>query len=195
MIATADGIRALRPLLVGERGELVRSTLNSTSPAEVNLALGILSNDIRDRDLVTLVNLREVLAELPSTPMPMPMDFASLAGIAGYETDGAVASRCYDDEAAAPFDLVLLGEGNLCYDLVVRVDGASVYWTEHADSPHLIHPEALELVLARETLLQRVVELVDAMGLPVNPRFYLSLEDFRLEHVEDAFDDLLHGLF
>jgi hypothetical protein len=48
----------------------------------------------------------------------------------------------------------------------------------------------MEAVMRHETLLKNVTELIKAMGLPFNPTFYLSLEDWHLEYAGLIFDEL-----
>ena len=58
----------------------------------------------------------------------------------------------------------------------------------------IVHPDALDFLIGRQTMLHQLIELVKAMGMPFAPKFYLSLEDWMLQYAEDTMEDL-HGLF
>jgi hypothetical protein len=49
-----------------------------------------------------------------------------------------------------------------------------------------VNPDVVDLLIESEHLLGSVVELVKYMGVVFNPRFYLSLDDFTLEHALEA---------
>jgi hypothetical protein len=48
--------------------------------------------------------------------------------------------------------------------------------------------------MERRSLLNELICLVKAMGMPFAPKFYLSLQDWMLQYAEDTMEDL-HGLF
>jgi hypothetical protein len=187
------GVAQVRPHYESPVGDLLRVVLNATSVAEANLALGILSGQVPEKDLIGAVNLREQLIELPVCPFPMAVDVETLARIEGLEKDRSAWRRRFED-SAGDYDIVILGDGNLCYDIVIHADGKHVFWTPQPHDEEIIHPEALDLALGRDRLLQALVTLVKSMGLPFAPKFYLSLEDWSLQYAEDMMADL-GGLF
>lgn len=190
MLKTIRGIGELRRHWASEeRRELLAVLLDACSPAEANLALGLLVERMTPRALIAAVNLREVLATLPAYPRIMAVDVATLAEIAGYRKDRACYVRPFDDPRGA-YEVVFMGDGNLCYDVLLTAEGSSAYWTPARMEEDFVTPAALALVLERETLLAAVVDLAMSMGVVYSPRFYMSLDDWRLEYAEDAIDDL-----
>jgi len=182
MIATAKGLVELRPFAAqGEETDLVRVVLKAASDLETRIALGMLKLYVPDRQLVIAVNLREVLRELPRTPLPMAVDFESLARIAGLSRVKNTYTRRYDDPRGT-FELVVLGEGNMCYDIVLKAEEASAYWSPDPSDDDFVSAKALQLLLSRDTLLDRMIELVQSMGLVFNPPLYHSLREWMLEH-------------
>ena len=53
-----------------------------------------------------------------------------------------------------------------------------------------VDPQVVNLVVESEVLFASVLELVSCMGMVINPRFYLSLDDFTLEYAEDTLAEL-----
>lgn len=169
--------------------DLHRVALNAASWVEANLAVELLAESVPEKTLVTVANLREALKELPRCPMPMPLDLESLAGVWELEREGAAWVRRFADEADG-HEVLLLGDGNLCYDIVVRAGGRTVMWMPNNHDDYL-NPDVIDLVVERPTLLANIVDLHQAMGLPFNPMFYLSLEDWRQEYAQDIFEAVL----
>jgi hypothetical protein len=55
---------------------------------------------------------------------------------------------------------------------------------------NFLTPAVLELVVESDHLLDGMIELAKAMGLVFNPPFYLSLEDWRMDHAADMMQAL-----
>lgn len=189
MVVVTRGLTAVRTHYAGERRELLRILLNATSPAEADFALHILREFVPEKDLVAAVNIREVLREIPSCPFPMAVDMDTLVRLAGLERDRSAWHRTFKDEAG-PFGLSVLGDGNLCYDVLMSDGKRNLFLTPHPSNGAVLHPDALDLIMRREKLLQELCGLVMAMGLPFSPTIYLSLDDWMLEYAEQAMSDL-----
>jgi hypothetical protein len=185
VIAVARGLASVRTHYFGDHHELLRIVLNAASPAEADFALHILSETIPERDLLAAVNVREALAELPACPFAMALDTITLARVASLERDRSAWRRRCDG-----FDLVVLGEGNLCFDVVAHAKGRHTFLTPHPPNGAVLHPDMVELIMEHPTLLAEIVELVESMGLPFAPTFYLSLDDWGREYAEEAINDL-----
>jgi len=170
--------------------DLHRVALNAISWVEANLAVELLAESVPEKALVTVANLREALKELPRCPMPMPVDLESLSDIWDLDREGAAWVRRFEDEVDG-HEILLLGDGNHCYDIVVRAGGRTVMWMPKDRDDDFVNPDVIDLVIARPSLLASVVDLHQAMGLPFNPMFYLSLEDWRQEYAQDIFEAVL----
>jgi hypothetical protein len=189
MIAIARGLSVVQTHYTGEKRDLLRVLLNAESAAEADIAMHILSDSMAEKDLLSAVNIREALRELPACPFAMATDTLTLARVAELERDGSAWRRDFAD-AGGSFTVTVLGDGNLCYDVILSVGGRNVFWTPRPANGVIIHPDALDLAMEHETLLQRIVDLVMAMGIPFSPTFYLSLEDWKLEYAADAMREL-----
>jgi hypothetical protein len=170
-----------------EDQDLVRILLNASSPAEANLAVVALRDFVPEKILVTAVNLREVLAALPTCPCAMPVEVTQLARIAGLRKVRNAYTRLFEDDGGH-YELVVLGDGNLCYDIIVATEYGNVFMKPMPITTDLVHPDALELVMRHETLLDELISLTKSMGMLFNPPFYLSLEDWSMENAADAYE-------
>lgn len=192
-------MRAVEPLLVDARShyetdrDLHRVVLNATSWVEANLAADLLAESIPEKALVTVANIREAIKELPRCPMPMSLDFEGLAAVWGLVREGSAWTRSFEDPAGS-YAILLLGDGNYCYDIVVRTETQTLMWMPRNRDDDFLNPDVIDLMMERPTLLRNVIELLQAMGLPFYPSFYLSLEDWRQEYAQTMFEECV-GLF
>ena len=170
--------------------DLVRIALNSTSWAEASLAIELLGEEVPERALVTAANIREAIKELPRCPLPMPLDFETLARVWDLRREDNSWERTFDDSSGR-YTIVLLGEGNYCYDIVVRTAERTLMWMPRDAEEDFLHPDIVDLVMERTTLLENVIDLAETMGLVFSPLFYLSLEDWRQEYATMIFGEVV----
>jgi hypothetical protein len=166
-------------------GLLLRTAINATSTTEAGFALGLLGQSTPQRTLVGALNLREILRELPESPFVMRVDFEMLARIAGLKRRGQSWVKRLGRGKNAP-EIEVLGQGNLCYDVIVRVGPDMSLLKPGPVNGEYVQPDALDLLLANEDLLREVIELAKNMGVVHNPRFYLSVEDWQMEHAAES---------
>lgn len=191
-------MHAVEPMLIEVRSDyrnepdLTRVVLNATSWFEASLAVGVLSETMPVRTLVTFANLREAIKELPRCPLPMRIDFEGLARTWSLERDGMAWSRRFD-HAAGEYSIALLGEGNYVYDIVIRIDGRTLMLMPENAAEDFINPDAIDLMMERPDILASIIDLTQAMGLPFYPMFYMSLEDWRNEYATAVFTEVISG--
>lgn len=189
-------MRGLEPLVEQARQhyefdrDLNKIVINSVSWVEANLAVELLSESVPSKTLVTTANVREAIKELPRCPMAIPMDLKGLAWAWGMERDGTSWARSFED-AHGEYQVLLLGEGNFLYDIVVRVGGKTIMWMPHDSNEEFLNPEIIDLIMERPAVLNTFIDLVQAMGLPFYPSFYMSLEDWRQEYAQAAFEEVM----
>lgn len=184
----------LRELAASENGELLRDLVNSVSQVEAGLALGIMrERGVPDRVLVKALNLREILAEMPASPFPMRVDFEMLARINDlFHRLGSYHKNYQDDEGR--FYIELLGQGNLCYDMVVGVGNKKAFLKPAPIGADYVRPAALDLLLSREEMLREIILIVHSMEVVFNPTFYMSVDDWLMEHAAESLVGI-EGLF
>lgn len=191
-------MRAVEPMLCEIRSDyladpdLSRVVLNSTSWFEACLAVGVLSEAVPARTLVTFANLREAIKELPRCPLPMRTDFDGLARAWSLEREGMAWTRRFQ-HPAGEYSITLLGEGNFVYDIVIRVGGRTLMLMPNNAAEDYIHPDAIDLMLDRPDILGTMIDLTQAMGLPFYPMFYMSLEDWQHEYATAVFTEVISG--
>ncbi len=194
VLTLTRGLAQLAELQRDDEQGLIPVLVNSSSAAEANLALSMLRDKMPERTLVTAVNIREVLASLPSAPTAMPIEISMLARVHNLRKNRSAWERVFWDSGGL-FKLLVLGDGNFCYDVIIWTsDTGNVFLKSIPQGDDILHPEALELLWKHETLLDELVSLTQSMGFVFTPTLYLSLEDWLLEHAESAIDDI-HKLF
>lgn len=167
--------------------DLLTIVVNARSRVEANLALGILRGTLPEKVLMAALNLREVLHSLPDYPCSMVVDEATLARVAGLKkVHSAWHKKLHDDRDVA---LNVTTAGNFCFDLVLEVDGTTFFWTPSTAEEDIVNPGLLGILLDRRAVLPAVISLTKDMGLVFNPRFYMSLDDWNLDHLQDSFQD------
>jgi hypothetical protein len=172
--------------------DLGRVALNATSWVEANLALELMAESVPEKALVTLANIREALKELPQCPLAMALDFDRLAEIWELDREGMAWVRSFADDAGM-FSILLLGDGNYCYDIIVRTEARTMMWMPRCRDDDFLNPDIIDLVMERPAVLGNVVELLKAMGLAFYPTFYLSLDDWRQEYAQAVFEEVVEG--
>lgn len=187
MLTTATGQAEIRPFYVGEARDLFRVLLNATSAAEAGIALRLLAEEVPERVLVAGCNLREVLAELPASPFPMRVDEQTLRAAADLEKQqlGAMSKTLPDE-----IELSVTTAGNLVLDVIIRDFDGSHYLSPIPIVDDRVTPAVVDLMVMSDYLLDAVLDLVQCMGVVFNPKFYVSVEDFRLENAQDAIESL-----
>jgi hypothetical protein len=189
-------VRPIEPLLQNAQPhyaadpDLHRIVLNAVSWVEANLAVDLLAESTSEKALVAVANVREAIKELPRCPLAMALDFEQLARVWELERVGNAWRRRFDDDEGG-FEVLLLGEGNYCYDIVVRANGRTLMWMPKHSEFDFLNAEVVDLIMERPAVLKTVVDLTQAMGLAFYPTFYLSLEDWRQEYAQTMFDEVV----
>jgi hypothetical protein len=182
VLTATSGITSVRENYTAETQELFNLVVNSRSQAEAHLALNLLADNVPERTLVAAVNLREIFEELPVSPFPMSADEHTLARTIGYTRTMACLGTMLPDG----LELAITTAGNLVLDVIVR-DGVEKYFlTPIPRQDDFVSPKLVGLLVQSEYLLDALIDLVKAMGLVFNPKFYLSTEDWNLDHAQDA---------
>lgn len=182
-------LSAVRPHFEAD-SDLTRILINATSWFEASLALGVLAEHLPARALVTCANVREIVKELPRCPMPMTLDFESLARIWGLEREEHAWARRFED-SAGEYSIALLGDGNYLYDIVVRTGERSLMLMPADRAQDFVNAEVIDLMVERPAILGSVIDLTMAMGLPFYPMFYMSLEDWHQEYAAAVFGEII----
>jgi len=167
--------------------DLLEVVVNARSRVEANLALGILRETMPEKALVAALNLREVLDSLPAYPCSMAVDEGMLARVAGLKKVRTAWHKTLENDENVAMNVTTAG--NFCFDLVLEIDGTTYFWTPSTADEDIVNPGLLVILLDRPAILPAVIALAKDMGLVFNPRFYMSLDDWNLDHLQDCFED------
>lgn len=185
MIKTSRSLLLLRDHYNEETCYLFKIVLSSTSALEANIALDLLMKSIPERALICAVNLRELFKSLPTPPFAMAVDEETLTRVAGLEKNLAALEKSTKDG----YSIVVTTAGNLVLDLIVRDGDTKHFWTPTPITTDFVNPDLIEAILLSDYLLESVIEIVMAMGVPVHPDFFMSLEDWCLENATETMQD------
>lgn len=187
MISTVRDMDKLRLLYEGECRDMMRVFLGASSVAEADLALAGLREMLPERTLISLANLREVIAEIPVPPCSIHVEAHALAQISGYGRERGSFVKPVGPDGCQVF---ILAEGNLLFDVVLGDGEERVFLAPQGVGEDRVNPRAIDLLMDRVGLLEELVELTVHMGLVFNPTLYLSLEDWALEHAGESLKGL-----
>jgi len=165
---------------------MLRILLNSTSLAEANIALDVLSRDVPEQALIAACNMREVISELPASPFTMSTDEITLCRVAGLTHSMATMGKFLEDGT----ELVVTTAGNLVLDIIIKNSDEKLFWNPIPVTDDYVNDGVLDLLIESDCLLDAVIELATAMGMVFNPTFYLSLEDWHMDYASDVFAGL-----
>jgi hypothetical protein len=170
--------------------ELLESVLVARSDSEAVVALTLLRYSLSDSELLQIVNLRELLRILPTTPFRAgdPLDILERA--AGYEATGRSYRRRFDSSQGV-FGVEFLGSGHACRGIVVHTPAGRHNLAGGAQAS--VNGRLLPVLIGHAIVLDAILEALELLGTPLSPTIYLSLGDFFSEHelpIRDAFGDI-----
>jgi hypothetical protein len=168
-----------------EEDALLQTLINASSYAEAGFALSFVRDTLPESTIVQALNMREVLLELPASPFPMRVDTPTLRESLKMETDRSALVL-----PGKGCRIEVLVEGNLCFDILLKYRRKTMFLKTNPPGDDIIPPAALKLILSKPETLDRLIELVEVMGLVFNPRMYFTIDDWLTEHTHDTMRDL-----
>lgn len=172
--------------------DLVNSLLTSRSDAEATIALSLLVGSFEERELVMLVNLREVLRELPTVPFRAGQDLEVLERAGRYESTGRSYRRMFESSHGV-FGIEFLGAEHECADIVVHAANSRYSLGGGADD--VVDARLLALFVNHGVVLDAVLEALELIGWPLDPTIYVTSGDFFVEHCAATAKEAMAELF
>ncbi len=189
----ADTRRALQAIPATTSDlEMVETLLVSRSSAQAFVAFSELRATFPERALVMLANVREVISEMPQTPFLAGTGMDLLEHACGYEWTGRSYRRLFESDHGL-FGIEFLGAGTQCDGIVVHTLTGRL--ALHGDENNVIDHEMLQVLVRHEAVLDSVLEGLQTLGWPLEPRIYLTADDFIDEHRAAAAADAFGELF
>ena len=188
----ADTLRAMRALQLSDADpDLVAALLSAVSDADAVVSFTLLRTTIPDEHLLMLVNLREVLRELPEPPFRVGEDLELLTRASQYEDTGRSYRRMFEG-AHGVFGIEFVGAGRQCDGIFVHTPGSRMQLKPSGE--YRIDAEMISLFVNHRVLLDAILEALELLGLPLSPAIYVTVDDFIAEHgaaaASEAFDEL-----
>jgi hypothetical protein len=176
----------------GADSELVTSLLSSRSNTEAILAFTLLRGTISERDLHMIVNLRELLSELPAEPFRAGESLEILERGLGYENTGRSYRRAFESSQGV-FGVEFLGTAKDCGGIRIHtLQGRSEF---RGSASSTIDEAVVPLLVDYGTLLDALLLALEMLGMPLDPIIYVTADDFLIEHGASAARETLDELF
>lgn len=172
---------------------LVADLIGAPSNADAAIAFTLLRGQLDDRELLLLVNLRELLREIPEAPFRTGDDLSILERASGYEDSGRSYRRVFESSHGF-FGIEFVGRGRQCDQIAVRT-AEKRYVLAGGDEPLALDEFALTLFVNHGILLDAVFEGLGLIGVPLQPKIYVTADDFLVEHGAAAAGEALAELF
>jgi len=174
------------------RPDLLPALLTSRSIEGAADAYRALRGTIPDGALVMLANLREVIAEIPETPFLTGRPIEVLEQLGGYERCERSYRRVFESERGV-FGLEFVGEGTECEAIVVHT--ATERFALGGDVDSIIDQRVFRAAVEHRTLIDEVIRALQTLGVPLDPRVYVSVDDFLAEYSAVSVGDMFGSLF
>jgi hypothetical protein len=172
--------------------ELVASLLSAKSDSEASVAFSLLRYCISDRELVEIVNLREVLRQLPTKSFRTGESLELLQRAGGYEFTGRSYRRAFDGSGGV-FGVEFLGQDHSCRAVLIHTPNGRIPLAGNHSST--VEESLLPLLVHHAILLDAILEALELLGCPLGPKIYVTADDFLAEHEADSVRETLGGLF
>ncbi len=191
MIVT-DTLRAMRALQTSNADpDLVAALLSAVSDTDAVVSFTLLRGTIPDEHLLMLINLRELLCELPESPFRVGEDLELLTRASRYEDTGRSRRRMFES-AHGFFGIEFVGSGRLCEGIFVHTPACRMQLKPAGE--YRLDSEMITLFVSHRILLDAILEALELLGMPLSPAIYVTVDDFLTEHgaaaASGAFDEL-----
>lgn len=172
--------------------DVVGVLLGASSDAEAAIAFMLLRQTFPEKALVLLANLREIIRELPETPFLTGAGLEMLTSVREYEHTDRSYRRLFESEHGI-YGLEFIGQGKLCEAIVAHT--ATSRFVLVGDEEPVVDPVVLNVLVNHPHLLDEVLESLQLLGWPLEPKIYLTCDDFLAEHAAAAASEAFGELF
>lgn len=173
--------------------DLVTDVVCSPLDSRAAMAFTLLREQLDEHALLLLVNLRELLGEVPEAPFRTGEDLSILERGAEYEDSGHSYRRVFESSHGF-FGIEFVGRGNVCDEIAVRTMVAR-YVLSSAEGRSELDPTAFQLFVNHGVLLDAIFEALELLGVVLEPRIYVTADDFLAEHGAAAAGEAIAELF
>ena len=172
--------------------DLASTLISAQSDSDALFAFSLLRGTASDKHLVMLANLREVLLVMPDGPFRTAFDLDVLSRACDYEDTGRSYRRRFESDHGV-FGLEFVGQGNFCEEVLVHTPASRFELYGHGY--HELNAETLAIVANHAILLDAAIEALEQLGYALDPKIFLSVEDFYAEYAAGAAAHAVKELF
>lgn len=171
---------------------LASTLVSAQADPDALYAFSLLRGTTPDEHLVMLANLRELLLVMPDGAFRTACDLDVLARGYGYEDTGRSYRRRFESDHGV-FGLEFVGRGNYCEAVLVHTPGSRFALYGHGY--HELNPETLALFANHAIVLDAAIDALEQLGWALDPKIFLSVEDFYAEYAAGAAAHAVQELF
>jgi len=172
--------------------DLASTLVSAQKDSDALFAFSLLRGTTSDLHLVMLANLRELLLVMPDCPFHTACDLDVLSRACDYEDTGRSYRRRFESDHGV-FGLEFVGRGNLCEAVLVHTPASRFELYGHGY--HELNAETLAIFANHAILLDAVIDALEQLGWALDPKIFLSVEDFYAEYRAGAAAHAVHELF
>ncbi len=189
----ADTRRAMQVITMSDADpELVAALLSARSDSDAVVSFSLLRGTIPDAELLMLLNLREVLFELPQVPFRVGEDLELLASSGAYEDTGRSYRRRFKSGHGV-FGIEFVGRNRQCEGIFVHTPASRMRLGPSGD--YRLDAEMIAVFVYHRIVLDALLDALALLGLPLAPVIYVSADDFLVEHGAAAASQAFGELF
>lgn len=172
--------------------ELASTLVSARVDADALIAFSLLRGTTSDAHLVMLANLRELLLVMPEAAFHTACDLDILSRGCDYEDTGRSYRRRFESDHGV-FGLEFMGRGNYCEGVLVHTPASRFELYGHGY--HELNAETLAIFANHAILLDAVIDGLEQLGWPLEPKIFLGVEDFIAEYAAEAAANAVQELF
>lgn len=172
--------------------DLASTLISAHSDSDALFAFTLLRGTTSDRHLVMLANLRELLLVMPDCPFRTACDLDVLARACDYEATGRSYRRRFESDHGV-FGLEFVGQGNFCESVLVHTPASR--FELYGNGYRELNAETLAIFANHAILLDAAIDALEELGWALDPKIFLSVEDFYAEYGAAAASHAVQQLF
>lgn len=172
--------------------ELASTLVSAHADADALYAFSLLRGATSDAHLLMLANLRELLLVMPDGAFRTACDLDVLSRGCDYEDTGRSYRRRFESDHGV-FGIEFVGRGNYCEAVLVHTPASRFEFCGHGY--HELAAETLTVFANHAILLDAVIDALEQLGWALDPKIFLSVEDFYAEYSADAAAHAVRELF
>jgi len=181
----------------------IKDIISAKSIYDINIPIQLIMDDFekdidKEKTVLTALNMRSILLELPSLPITMALPIEDLASISDFDYLGHdTYLKEYKSSNDIIYSLEMIAQGNACNDLRFHreFDIFSIEPSKDKLNDYNYSDKFIDLFLINDDGHLHIKGLIEDMGLAFQPKMYRTVENYFYETIQDYLGGALGKLF